>query len=282
MNKPAIRKAFFVCASIGLVYAALAFNIQDRFSMKRTYTTAPQKAPKSLSVAVPRSDSAPVRHDPVIAGNSLSIEPSFLIAVPIVAFSIREGFIEKEGMILVKKAEDPSTVYLKKPFDILKDRDGDGLKALSRIIGRKNIETFLNKEGVRLPDRSLSVDAIAGTGYSVDKAMLVALYNKHVGDGFDPLMPYIAGNFEVSKKPGGFEIGRVQEDKQTQAAQDSTAWTMPNLSGLSMKAALSRISPRVQTVRILGSGVVADQYPKPQEKVEKETRCILYGRSYQR
>lgn len=282
MNKQAIRKAFFVCASIGVVYAALAFNIQDRFSMKRTFDSPVRKAPKNLSVAVAKAQDAVPLQETAITSSSSSIEPSSLIAVPIVAYAIREGLIEKDGMILVKKTEDASNVYLKKPFDILKDKDPEGLKTLSRIIGRKNIETFLNKEGVKLPDRSLPFDAMAGTGYSVEKKALVALYNKYVGEGFDPLMPYVAGGFEVARKGGGFDIGKVREDRQTQAAQDGSAWTMPNLTGLSMKAALDKISPRTEAVKIHGSGVVADQYPKPQEKVQKETRCILYGRSYQR
>lgn len=282
MNKQAIRKAFFVCASIGVVYAALAFNIQDRFSMKRTFDSPVRKAPKNLSVAVAKTQDAVALQEAVITSSSSSIEPSCLIAVPIVAYAIREGLIERDGMILVKKTEDASDVYLKKPFDILKDKDPEGLKTLSRIIGKKNIETFLNREGIKLPDRSLPFDAMAGTGYSVEKNALVALYNKYVGEGFDPLMPYVAGGFEVARKGSGFDIGKVREDKHAQTAQDGSTWTMPNLTGLSMKAALDKISPRTEAVKIRGSGVVVDQYPKPQEKVQKETRCILYGRSHQR
>lgn len=282
MNKQAIRKAFFVCASIGVVYAALAFNIQDRFSMKRTFDSPVRKAPKSLSVAVAKAQDAVTPQETAITSGSSSIEPVGLIAVPIVAYAIREGLIEKDGMILVKKTEDPSNVYLKKPIDILRDKDPEGLKTLSRIIGKKNIETFLNREGIKLPDRSLPFDAMAGTGYSVEKNALVALYNKYVGEGFDPLLPCVAGGFEVTRKGSGFDIGKVRENRQAQTAQDGNAWTMPNLTGLSMKAALDKISPRTEAVKIHGSGVVADQYPKPQEKVQKETRCILYGRSYQR
>ncbi|MDD3845924.1 MAG: PASTA domain-containing protein [Syntrophorhabdaceae bacterium] len=282
MNKQAIRKAFFVCASIGLVYAALAFNIQDRFSMKRTYQTSVKKAPKSLNVAVPGPDNEPSRQAPIIAGNQPSIEPSLLIALPIIAYSIREGLIEREGMILVKRTDDPSSVYLKKPLDILKDKDSEGLRTLTRIIGKKNIEAFLSQEGVKLPDRSLPFDALAGTGYSIDSEVLVALYNKYVGAGFDPLIPFAAGGFEVSRKGRGFEIGKIRKEKQAQAVRNGAAWIMPDLSGLSMKAALDRISAKGQAIKIYGSGVVASQYPNPQEKVEKETRCILYGRTYQK
>ncbi|HNT44217.1 MAG TPA: PASTA domain-containing protein, partial [Syntrophorhabdaceae bacterium] len=117
---------------------------------------------------------------------------------------------------------------------------------------------------------------------SVHGRTLTALYNKYVDAGFDPLMPYASGGLEVSRKAGGFTIGKVREERKAQADPDSAAWTMPDLGGLSMKAALDRISTKGQAVRIYGSGVVTDQYPKPRERVEKDTRCILYGRTYQK
>ncbi|MBP1748101.1 MAG: hypothetical protein H6Q52_640 [Deltaproteobacteria bacterium] len=283
MNKQAIRKAFVVCTFIGLMYAGIAFNVQDRFSMKRTYEPASAKTPRSLSVAAPQPAAAPVpQKKAVIANNNTDIEPSFLIAVPIVAFAIREGFIEKDGMIVVQKNDDDaSSVYLKKPVDILKDKDKDGLKAICRIVGKKNIEVFLNRQGMKLPDKSLSVDTITGIGYSIDKNLLVNMYNTYVGEGFAPLMPYASGGFEVSRKNNGFQINAVRNEKTLQNAEGSAAFFMPDLSGLSMKAALDRISSKAQ-VKIYGSGIVVDQFPKPKEKVEKETRCALYGRSYQR
>lgn len=282
MNKQAIRKAFFVCASIGLAYAALVFNVQDRFSMKRTYETSVKTAPRSLNVAVPGPQKEPDRQAPVIAGGGLSFEPSLLIAVPIIAHSIKEGIIEKDGMVIVKGTEETSPVYLKKPLEILKDRDMDGLRTLSRIIGRKNMDAFLAREGIQLPDRSLTFDTLAGTGYSVDQRVLAALYNKYVDDSFDPLMPFSSGGFEVSRKAGGFAIEKVREQKRAEAGRDSTAWTMPDLTGLSLRAALDRISTKGQGVLIYGSGVVTDQHPRAQEKVEKDTRCILYGRTYKK
>ena len=284
MNKPAIRKALIVCTFIGIMYGGIAFNVQDRFSMKRTSGPASGKAPRSLSVAAARPESAPpvTEKRNLTTDNNTGIEPSFLIAVPIIAFAIQEGFIEKDGMIVVQKNDDDaSSVYLKKPVDILKDKDKDGLKAISRIIGKKNIEVFLNRQGVKIPDKSLSVDTITGIGYSIDKNLLVSMYNVYVGEGFAPLMPYASGGFEVSRKNNGFQINAVRNGKNLQNVEDSTAFLMPDLSGLSMKAALDRISAKAQ-VKIYGSGIVVDQFPKSKEKVEKETRCILYGRSYQK
>lgn len=284
MNKPAIRKALIVCIFIGIMYGGIAFNVQDRFSMKRTYDPVSGKNPRSLSVAAAQPETTPQpRKKALIADNNTgSIEPSFLVAVPIVAFAIREGFIEKDGMIVVQKNdEDASSVYLKKPLDVLKDKDKDGLKAISRIIGKKNIEVFLSRQGVKIPDKSLSVDTITGIGYSIDRNLLVSMYNTYVGEGFAHLMPYASGGFEVSRKNNGFQINVVRNEKNLQNAEGGIVFLMPDLSGLSMKAALDRISPKAE-VKIYGSGVVVDQFPKPQEIVGKETRCALYGRSYQK
>ncbi|HOW53102.1 MAG TPA: hypothetical protein PLR60_00505 [Syntrophorhabdaceae bacterium] len=284
MNKRAIQKAFFVCAFIGLTYAALAFNIQDRFVMKRTFDISARPAPKGMSVAAPGADTghAAQVHQPVIAKDSPSIEPSLLIAIPIVASSIKEGLIEKEGLILIKKDGDPSRVYLKKPFDILRDKDREGLKSLSRVIGKKNIEAFLKKEGIVLPDRSLPFDTMTGKGFSVDKKVLTALYGKHVTEGFDSLFPFADGAFEVRKQSGVFEITSAGEPRQGKKAESDTAFDMPDLSGLSMKAALDMLAPRTQKIKIYGWGTVADQLPKPQEQVRGDTQCVLYGRSNQR
>jgi len=284
MNKPAIRKALIVCALIGVMYAGIAFNVQDRFSMKRTHEAASGKAPRSLSVAAAQPEPArEARKQALVPDNGTgSIEPSFLIAVPIIAFAIREGFIEKDGMIVVQKNDDDSSpVYLKKPLDILRDKDKEGLKAIARIIGKRNIEIFLTRQGLTLPDKSLSVDTIDGIGYSIDRNLLVSMYNTYVGEGFAPLMPYASGGFEVSRKDNGFQIKAVRNEKVLPNTEESAVFFMPDLTGLPMKAALDRISTKAQ-VKIYGSGIVVDQFPKPREKVEKETRCTLYGRTDQR
>ncbi len=283
MNKQATRKAFIVCAFIGLMYAGIAFNVQDRISMKRTSGPPAAKAPRSLSIAAPQAKPGPItQKKALIADSSTGIEPVFLIAVPVIAFAIRENLLEKDGMIVVQKDEgDASSVYLKKPLDILKDKDKNGLKAISRIVGKKNIEVFLIRQGVKIPDKSLSVDSITGIGYSIDRNLLVNMYNQYVGEGFASLMPYASGGFEVSRKNNGFQINAVRNEKGLENVEAGPAFSMPDLSGLSMKAALDRISSKAE-VTIYGSGTVVDQSPKPRERVEKDTRCILYGRSYQK
>ena len=107
------------------------------------------------------------------------------------------------------------------------------------------------------------------------------MYNTYVGEGFAHLMPYASGGFEVSRKNNGFQINAVRNEKGLENVEAGPAFSMPDLSGLSMKAALDRISSKAE-VKIYGSGTVVDQSPKPRERVEKDTRCILYGRSYQK
>lgn len=299
MNKPAVRKAFIVCATIGIVYTGIAFDVQDKFSMRRTHSE--KKGPQGLNlipaktevkiispgsadskkfaIAPSKAQRAPL---PVITGDASSFEPSFLIAVPIIAYSFREEFIEEDGMIFVTNANDPASIYLKKPLDILKEKDMEGLKSLARMIGKKNIDSFLRKEGVVLPDKSLGIDTIAGIGYSIDKNLLLNLYRKYVGEGFDPLLPYAVAGFEISKKNGSFQLTTIKSNKYPQAVKENSALAMPDLTGLSMKKALDTIAVKVGSVKIHGSGTIIDQFPKPNEKVGKDTLCVLYGRTYQR
>lgn len=299
MNKQAVRKAFIVCATIGVVYTGIAFNVQDKFSMHRTH--AEKKGPQGLNLipvkteennasptsgvkkeALPGPDTIKQRTQPVITGDEAAFEPSFLIAIPIIAYSIREELIEKDAMIFVAKTNDPASTYLKKPLDILEEKDVEGLKSLARMIGKKNIDSFLRKEGITLPDKTLAIDTIAGIGYSIDKNLLLNLYRKYVGEGFDPLLPYAAAGFEISKKNGSFQLTTIKSNKYPQAVKESSAFTMPDLAGLSMKKALDTIAQKVGSVKIHGSGTIIDQFPKPNEKVGKDTLCILYGRTYQR
>jgi len=112
--------------------------------------------------------------------------------------------------------------------------------------------------------------------------VLAAMYNRHVGKSFDPILPFSAAGFEVKKTADTFEINKVGEIKQAQKTQSGAGWTMPDLTGLSIKAALDMVAPKAQTVKVYGSGIITDQYPKPQEQVKSDTECALYGRSQQR
>ncbi|MFN3133945.1 MAG: penicillin-binding protein [Candidatus Kryptonium sp.] len=53
---------------------------------------------------------------------------------------------------------------------------------------------------------------------------------------------------------------------------------MPDLRGLSLRSALSKISPFDLKVNIIGSGVVVDQTPKPGSSIKAGMECVLYCR----
>jgi len=53
---------------------------------------------------------------------------------------------------------------------------------------------------------------------------------------------------------------------------------MPDLRGLALRSALSKISPLDLKVNIIGSGVVIDQVPAPGTRVKAGMKCVLYCR----
>jgi beta-lactam-binding protein with PASTA domain len=50
---------------------------------------------------------------------------------------------------------------------------------------------------------------------------------------------------------------------------------MPDLTGLSMRSAMSRIEGKGLIIRITGNGKVVDQTPKPGALIEKGDICYL-------
>jgi beta-lactam-binding protein with PASTA domain len=64
-------------------------------------------------------------------------------------------------------------------------------------------------------------------------------------------------------------IESVRLEKSTQVL------TMPDLTGLSMRNALSRMEGKGLIIRISGNGKVVDQSPKPGSIIEKGDICYL-------
>jgi beta-lactam-binding protein with PASTA domain len=58
-----------------------------------------------------------------------------------------------------------------------------------------------------------------------------------------------------------------------------TTLVMPDLTGLSMRNALSRIEGRGLIIKVSGNGKVVEQNPKPGVVVEKGDICYLRFRS---
>jgi hypothetical protein len=277
MNKRANRKAFFILLCIGLMYLSTAFNVTENFSMKRTLTSHNAATPASFGGAIPERTAVTGRSAPPVT--SPAIEPALFVAIPIVSSAIQDGLIEKEGLILIKKANNTKADF-KKPFDILKDKDEEGLISIAEIIGKKQLLHLLKKEDVSIQDDLELSDIILGRGYTIEKKTLLALFDKYVTDEYKTLFPFVYNNVEITKNAKGFEMAENHERAKIQNSAVDAEWVMPNLVNLPMKAVLEKLALKTSRIKIYGSGVVTDQNPKALEKVKGEAQCAIYGRSY--
>jgi len=278
MNKRANRKAFFILLCIGLMYLSTAFNVMEKFSMKRTRNAHTAATPAGFSGTLPEQV---VVTGPVTPATTTgpAIEPTLFVAIPIVSSAIQDGLIEKEGLILIKRANNARADF-KKPLDILKDKDEEGLVNVAEFIGKKQLLHLLKKEGISVQDDLELKDIILGKGYTIEKKTLIAFFGKYVSDEYNSLFPFVFNSMEITKDVKGFEIAENRERAKVQNSAADAEWIMPNLANLPMKAALEKLALKTSRVKIYGSGIVTDQNPKAFEKVKGESQCAIYGRSY--
>lgn len=296
MNKKANRRAFFVCAFMCLVGISVMTGLPDRLSPRRL-TRDSGGAPQGLAVApaaplqeekeaapapatpeVPREGER-ASGEPVRVADAAPGEPALLIALPLAAYAMKEGFLEKEGLIFVRK-EGYNSGGWKKPFDILKEKDVAGLIALSRAIGKTHSLEFLKKEGITCRKVVEPEEIILGKACRVEKEQLLSLCNKYVTDEFSRLLPFHLQGVAVARGKTGFELTRGKEPAVRVPAGDETEWMMPNLTNLPLRAALERLSTHTGKVKVYGSGYIVDQSPKPFERMKGEAECVVYGRTY--
>ena len=238
-------------------------------------------APKVTVDAPPPKASAPKTATPEIPAGSLrgeaTMEPSLFIAVPIVLYAIKEGLIDREGLILTGK-EGYNKPSWKKPLDILKDSDEEGLKSISKAIGKKQIYGFLRKEGITHVQDDGIDDVILGKGYGVEKKKLLGLYDKYASAEYRKLFPFYVGGAGVAKGKDGFEFVRASGPVKGRQEKEGAEWMMPNLTNLTIRDAIEKLSAKTTKIRVRGSGSVTDQEPKPFQRINGETECIIYGR----
>ena len=277
MNKKANRKAFFILLCIGLMYLSTAFNVMEKFSMKRTLNAHTAATPAGFSGTLPEQVIVTGPVTPATTGPA--IEPTLFVAIPIVSSAIQDGLIEKEGLILIKKANNAKADF-KKPFEILKDKDEEGLASIAEFIGKKQLLHLLKKEGISVQEDLELKDIILGKGYTIEKKALIAFFSKYVADEYNSLFPFVYNNMEITKDSKGFEMAENRERAKVQNPAADAEWIMPNLANLPMKAALEKLALKTSRVKIYGSGIVTDQNPKAFEKVKGESQCVIYGRSY--
>jgi len=310
MNKKANRRAFFVCLFIGLMYASVAFRLPEKINIARISgeeKIMPSSVMGSTSkpnqdISLPEVPASIFRNQPAESQPSKVstqqvepqqspaaqsapkldgkvIEPNYFIAPPLIAYAIKEGLIERDGLIFTQK-EGYNSVNCKKPIDILRDKDEHGLRVIARLIGKRQSLDFLKKEGIELNQNIESEKIITGVGYSVEKEKLLSLYAKYVSEDFQDLFPFVMHGIAVVKTKKGFEFSQVREGQGMDRAKiEDHEWSMPNLINLSVRDAVEKLALHTSKIKVYGNGSVVEQSPKAFERTRGEIECVIYGRT---
>jgi hypothetical protein len=212
------------------------------------------------------------------AADRLSVEPSLLIALPVICLALKEGRIDKEGLIFSKKDVYNSGNW-KKPADILRDHDEEGVKVLLRSLGKDFLLEALRKEGIQIRPEVTSEQLMTGKGYTVDKKKLLSLYHRHVAEGYNDLFPFMLPTVGVIKTKVGFELVEPARSARP-APKEEEEWLMPNLSSLPLRVAVEKLAVHTSKIKVYGSGVVVEQSPRPFERLRGESECSIQGRLY--
>jgi len=317
MNKKSKKRAFFVYLIICLLYVFVGLRLPEKMSMARIsgeqqtpsrstilppphsnaveHTFPPQGAPSCTSVPQAVADVAEDAQGPgaisslapsagAQSPDALSavvspsgIEPSLLISIPVVCHAFKEGWVEKESLIFGKK-DAYNNVCWRKPIEILKDHDEEGIRNILNTIGQKKVLEFMKREGIRLKDGLSPEDVMLGKGYFVQKEKLIALYERYVSDLGDEFFPFSAGRFAIEKSPSGFRLTHALATGKEPAGTADEEWMMPNLINLSMRSAIEKLSAHTSRIRIAGGGQVLAQTPRAFERLKGEQECVLQGR----
>jgi hypothetical protein len=310
MNKKANRRAFFVCLFIGLTYVSVVLRLPEKMNIARV-SSGKKIMPSSVVGSIPKANSEislpevpasifknqsveseppkAASHQPepqqpsaaqrIVKLDDKTIEPTLFIALPLVAYAIKEGLIERDGLIFIQK-EGYNTVNCKKPIDILRDKDEQGLKVIARLIGKRPSLDFLKREGIVLNQDLDSEKIIFGIGYSMEKEKLLSLYSKYVSEDFQCLFPFAMHGVAVVKTKQGFEFSRVREGQGIDRAKaEDLEWMMPNLINLSVRAAIEKLASHTSKIKVYGNGNVVEQSPRAFERTRGETECTIYGRT---
>jgi len=310
MNKKANRRAFFVCMFIFLIYMSVTMKLPEKMSFQRVSAdqkimTANMNIPmqKNIQQAIPevipvsateevqakqtetkevkaRQAELPVinKKTPCVVSGDDCIEPSLFMSIPLVCFAVKEGLIEKQGLIQAGK-NGYGIASWKKPIDILSDKDEQGLRNISKTIGIKHTLSFLKQEGIMLKEGLSAEEILLGKGYVLEKKKLLSLYSRVVSDEYNSLFPFSDHGTGIVRRNGQFEFTVMSAKEKKQHAVEDGGWLMPNLVNLPIKVAIDKLAIHTAKIKIHGSGIVAEQYPKPFERTSGEVGCIIYGKT---
>jgi hypothetical protein len=318
MNKKSKKRAFFVFVIICFLYVFVGLRLPEKLSMTRisgeqpapssstilslpnsnaaehpfpphgapSCTSVPQavadvaedvQAPGAINGTAPSAGAqSPDAQSAIVAQSG--IEPSLLISVPVVCYAFKEGWVEKESLIFGKK-DAYNNVGWRKPIEILKDHDEEGIRNILNTIGQKRVLEFMKKEGIGLKADLSAEDAILGKGYTVQKEKLIALYEQYASNVGDDLFPFSAGQFEIDKGPSGFRLTRGRGAGKDGARCAEEEWMMPNLANLPIRSAIEKLSAHTSHIRVVGEGQVMNQTPRAFERLKGESECVIQGRT---
>ncbi len=314
MNKKSKRRAFFVCVVISIFYVAVTFRVPEKLSMTRTSdahvvpsnssilplpninevekSLPPDGAPSCTPVPPALAETtqevdtrdaveAPVSSSGVSQpanGHQSGIEPSLLISVPVICYAFGQGWLERDSLIFVRK-DAYNNVSWRKPLEILRDHDEEGIRHILSTIGQKRVLEFMKSEGV-YPGSDVSADDIlAGKGYTVAPGKLIGLYDKYVANTCDEIFPFSLKQIGVARgSKGGFRLTGGREAPRESARAAEPEWMVPNLANLPIRVAVEKLSVYTPNIRVRGNGHVVSQSPRPFERVKGETACVIEGR----
>jgi hypothetical protein len=272
-----------------------AFEEKDRTPEPAALSTAAQEAPPTYKPMLapnpvattakeaPKSGDGKSRHGAAMAPalpQQLAVEPSMLIVLPVICLALKEGRIDKEGLIFSKKDGYNSGSW-KKPADILKDHDEEGVKVLLHSIGKDSILETLRKEGIQIKPDVSPEQLMTGKGYTVEKKKLLSLYHRHVAEGYNELFPFMLSTVGVIKTKAGFELVEpTRSSRPAMKAKEEEEWLMPNLANLPLRQAVEKLAAHTSRIKVYGSGVVIEQSPHAFERLRGESEVSIQGRLY--
>lgn len=305
MNKKANKRAFFVCIFICLMYVSVVVPLPGKMDFRRISNDQNIESTdmgiyvqnknehilkEMASVSAARAMQPEQREQPeqrkipsvneetdYAVNKNDSIEPSLFISLPLVCLAIKEKKIDKNSLIM-SGMDKQNVPQWKKPVDILSDKDEEGLKNISKKIGDKDLYAFLKTAGISLKEE-LSAEAIMlGKGFVVEKKKLLLLYNNIVSDDYKDLFPFIIDRIMIDGRAGNFEFVYTKRKDRKKDKIVQNEWVMPNVTKLPIRIALDKLTVHTAKIKVYGSGIVVEQFPRPFEKIIGETECIIYGK----
>lgn len=274
MNKKVNRRAFFVCLLVLLMHLTLLFKLPERLGFQRI-SKVEEGASRDMAIL-----STPAIYE--LKKGDEEIEPLFFISIPLVCSAIRQGIIEKDGLIPVARGGyNNNNPNWKSPLEILQDKDVAGLKVISKMIGRERLVNLLEQEGIAIKEGVSEEDIICGRGFLIGKKGLLSIYNNNVTGEYRGLFPYVVKDKMITKADNGFQFMDMKGGGYKAPLKayliEEREWLMPNLSNLPLKKAIERLCPYTSNMKIIGSGIVIDQSPKPFQRLKGEIECTIYG-----